>query len=232
MKNATEIAFVLDASGSMESIRSDAIGGFNSFLKEQQAVPGEARLSLLTFNTLFNWIEDSVPLQQARQLNEKTYVPMGATALLDAIGITVDRVGQGLRDLREADRPDKVVIAVFTDGQENSSTQYSKQRIAEMIDHQSQVYKWQFLFLAANIDAIATAATLNVKTMAAANFVQANINHAYAAAGSALRAYRLGEAGMVDLTSAKDERGFVLDPEEARKRTWARSVTQRGQDAK
>lgn len=218
MKNATEIAFVLDASGSMDSIVDDAVGGFNSFLREQQAVPGEARFSLLTFNTRFSWVVDNVNLAEVRPLTRETYVPNGQTALLDALGRAIDRVGAQLRDTPEPQRPDKVLIVVFTDGAENSSREYSQQKIAQMIEHQQDVYKWQFVFLAANVDAIASAAAMGINTANVANYQPSKIQHAYAAAGQVVASYRVGKSSSASLGALRDENDYILSPEEAAER--------------
>jgi uncharacterized protein YegL len=158
----TKLVFILDASGSMQPLASDVIGGFNSFIKEQKTGTGTVDVSLVTFNSEINTVFENKDLQSVEDLTSKSFVPSGATALLDAIGGTVDKVGKQLADTPEAERPGKVVIVITTDGQENVSKTYTKERIAEMIKHQTEVYQWQFLFMAANQDAIMTASALNI----------------------------------------------------------------------
>jgi len=102
----------------------------------------------------------------------KTYAPDGSTALLDAIGRTIDETGARLAAMSEADRPGKVIIAILTDGEENSSGTFTWAQISDMIRHQQDVYKWEFLFLGANQDAIATAARMNISRNSSANFFQ------------------------------------------------------------
>lgn len=185
MNNAlTEIAFILDRSGSMEGLTKAAIGGFFSFLREQQAAPGDARLSVVLFDDEYLLHEDARPIRDVQPLTTETYVPRGSTALLDAIGRTVDSLGKRLAQLPKAERPGKVIIAILTDGLENASTDYSMPAIAKMIRHQRQKYGWEFLFLGANQDAIATAAGLSIDTHNAANLTADH--HGTGAAAAAL----------------------------------------------
>ena len=158
----TEIAFILDRSGSMQSLTEAAITGFNSFLEDQLDTPGEALLSLVLFDDEYILHANRAPLKEVRKLDTQSYVPRGTTALLDAIGQTIDTIGAKLSSTPEKDRPGSVTIAIYTDGYENASREYSSTRIREMIKHQTEQYDWQFLFLAANEDAIATAAQYGI----------------------------------------------------------------------
>ena len=155
--NSTEIICVIDRSGSMAQIRDDAIGGFNTFLAEQQKLPGQAKLTLVLFDHEFQVLHDGVDIQQVRELNHQTYTPRGTTALLDAIGHSMDLVGKRLEQIPEQQRPATVVMAILTDGQENSSKGYSHDQISSMIKHQKEVYAWEFVFLAADQEAFAVA---------------------------------------------------------------------------
>ncbi len=166
----TELAFILDRSGSMESIRTAAIAGFNAFLRDQQAATGQTRLSLVFFDTDIETRLDSIPVAEAVSLDHDSYVPRGSTALLDAIGDTIDRLGQRLAALPEADRPDHVSIAILTDGEENSSTRFTWADVAKRIKHQTEKYAWEFLFLGAGEDAIATAARMHIHAANASQF--------------------------------------------------------------
>lgn len=163
-KHLTEIAFILDRSGSMEPVARAAIDGFNDFLTEQYAVPGDARLTLVLFDNEYLVPVDNIPIADVALLNTKTYIPRGSTALLDAIGETIERMGQRLARTPEHERPGKVIVAIFTDGYENSSVQFTWRQVAAKIKHQTDVYQWDFLFLGANQDAIATAANLNISS--------------------------------------------------------------------
>lgn len=169
-KNLVEIAFVLDRSGSMGPLREQAIAGFNHFLADQNAQPGDARLTLVLFDYEYLVPVDARPLQDVAALDTTTYVPRGSTALLDAIGTTIDRLGQRLAATSAEERPGRVIVAILTDGEENASTRYDWPAIAARIRHQSEKYKWQFLFLGANQDAIATASKMNIDSSNAATF--------------------------------------------------------------
>lgn len=160
-ESLTEIVCVIDRSGSMQDVRSDAIGGFNSFIEEQKKVPGEATLTVVLFNDDYEFLHRGVALESVK-LDEENYVPSSNTALLDAIGRTIDDVGNRLSNTPESDRPGKVILTILTDGLENASTEYTRDRINEMIKHQREKYSWEFVFLAANQDAFAEGASMGI----------------------------------------------------------------------
>ena len=167
----SEIAFVLDRSGSMKSCQQAAIEGFNQFLADQQKTDGLAKLTLVLFDDEYLVPISSIPVEEVVSLTDDTYQPRGCTALLDAIGQTIDDVGQRLAGLAEKDRPGQVIVAILTDGLENASQRFTWKEIAGKIKHQTDTYKWIFLFLGANQDAIATAANLSIAANNAANYV-------------------------------------------------------------
>lgn len=169
-KTLTEIAYILDRSGSMNSLTETAISSFNEFLKEQKGESGEVIFSLVLFDNEYLLHADAVPIREVVELDTSTYVPRAMTALLDAIGRTVDDIGKRLDGMKEKDRPGKVIVAIFTDGQENASTDYTLQDIAKRIKHQQEKYQWEFLFLGANQDAIATAGRMNIHAHNSSSF--------------------------------------------------------------
>jgi Mg-chelatase subunit ChlD len=185
MTDTTEIAFILDQSGSMESIKKGTLEGVNSFLLQQQQENAQhpVRFNLTLFSTDFEVRHSSVPVLKVPALTLETYRPGGGTALLDAIGTTVVALGKRLAAAPEAERPGQVVVAVMTDGEENSSRQFTWKQISDMIRHQTEVYKWQFLFLGANQDAIATASKINIAQENSATFF-----HSHKSSRSAARA--------------------------------------------
>lgn len=150
--NLTEIAFVMDRSGSMESMKVEAIGSFNHFLEEQKKEPGDVRFTLVLFDHEYLKVIDHVPLNFVAPLTNETYEPRGSTALLDAMGRTIDEIGKRLAATPEDQRPSQVIIACMTDGFENASKHYSNARIAQMIEHQRTVYSWEFVFLGATLE--------------------------------------------------------------------------------
>lgn len=177
------IAVVLDRSGSMQSIRDATIEGFNEFLQGQKAAPGEATLTLVQFDDHYEVDHDAAPLAEVSPLNTKTYVPRGSTALLDAIGRTINTLGERLAAMSEHDRPARVLFAIITDGQENASREFTRAKVFEMITHQREKYAWEFMFLAANQDAIASGRDMGIDPAFAADF---NAN-----AGSSRKAFAM-----------------------------------------
>lgn len=163
-----EIAVVMDRSGSMASIKDDVIGGFNTFLKEQKSAPGDVTFTLVLFDNEFLTPYYAVDIQKVPDLNQFNYTPRGSTALYDAVGRTIDEIGKRLD--KHSEKPDKVIVAILTDGEENSSSKYTRDQVASMIKHQESKYAWEFVFLAANQDAFQTGASLNIKACNTANF--------------------------------------------------------------
>jgi uncharacterized protein YegL len=170
MKDLTEIVCVLDRSGSMMDIVDDAIGGFNAFLKTQKELPGQAVMSVVLFNHEYELLHRGKPLGDIPPLTNQTFVPRGSTALYDAVGKTIHGVGVRLAGMAAAERPNKVLFVILTDGHENASHTFSSQQINEMITHQRNVYSWEFLFLAANQDAFTVSEGLGISRGNAMNF--------------------------------------------------------------
>ena len=155
-KDFTLIVMILDRSGSMASCHEDTVGGFNQFLTEQKKLPGDAVLTLAQFDNEYEVVCDFVNLKNMTELTYASFQPRGMTALLDAMGRTINSVGARLSSMREQDRPDKVIVVTITDGMENASREFDKEKIVNMIKHQKERYNWQFVFIGANQDAIAT----------------------------------------------------------------------------
>lgn len=170
MKRETDITVILDRSGSMEQIASDVIGGFNAFLAEQQRQAGDCRLTLAQFDDQYEVVFAARPIDDADKLTHETFRPRGCTALLDAVGRTIASTGARLVALSEDERPDRVMLVIITDGLENASTDFTRERVLQMISTQQTVYRWTFLFLAANQDAIAEAAAVGIGAEQAMNF--------------------------------------------------------------
>jgi uncharacterized protein YegL len=163
-ENLTEIVALLDRSGSMERLRNDTIGGFNHFLGEQKEIPGEAFLTTVLFNDRYKLLHDRVNIRDVKPVGKRDYSTAGSTALLDALGKTIDDIGAKLRDTDENERPGKVIFFIITDGEENSSRKYSKEKVRAMVELQRNTYSWEFLFLGANVDSFAEASSIGVST--------------------------------------------------------------------
>jgi uncharacterized protein YegL len=194
MTDATDVTVILDRSGSMESIATDVIGAFNTFIAEQQREPGECRLSLVQFNDEYEVAYADVPMADAPRLTPETFLPRGTTALLDAVGRTIDTTGRRLAALAEEVRPGRVLVAIITDGLENASTDYTRAKVLALIERQQTEYHWSFLFLAANQDAIKEGTALGVKALDNVNF-KATKDGIYDAAeklSASVSAYRSG----------------------------------------
>ena len=217
----TEIVFILDRSGSMQAMVEPAISGFNRLLREQQQVPGHARFTLVLFDDQYELPFHSVPIEEVVELDTSTFVPRGSTALLDAIGRTIDELGKNLSNTSAADRPDQVIIAILTDGEENASTRYSWDDVAKRIRHQTEKYQWQFLFLGANQDAIATAGRMNIREANTANFAMTGESYqsSKAALSRKLSAVRRRSQGECDAATVHDAEASLdsMREEEERK---------------
>ena len=139
----TLITAILDASGSMSNLAAETISGFNQFIDEQKALPGDAALTLAVFSSPTNYdlVYDAVPLQSITPLTKNEYSPGGYTALHDAICLTVDSVGAKLSALQEEERPSKVLVLIMTDGLENASRTFHAEDVKERITHQTEKYK-------------------------------------------------------------------------------------------
>ena len=162
-KGLTEIVFILDKSGSMSGLEKDTIGGYNSFLERQRKIDGEAFVSTLLFSDRSEVIHDREPIEKVNPMTDEQYYVEGCTALLDAIGGAVHHIGNVHKYARDEDRPEKTVFVITTDGQENSSHEYTYDKIKKMIEHQQEKYGWEFLFLGANMDAISEASKLGIR---------------------------------------------------------------------
>lgn len=163
-KNYTHITVILDRTGSMESIRDDTIGGFNAFLKQQQAEPGTATLTLVQFDSQdpYEVIHRFAPVQDVPELTHETFVPRASTPLLDAMGRGINDLEKSLSDIPKAKQPARVVVVVVTDGQENSSREFKKGQVAKMVKEKQEKAGWQFVFLSADMAAIGDAVEVGI----------------------------------------------------------------------
>lgn len=170
MKNKTDITIILDRSGSMDSVKDDTIGGFNNFLAEQKKIEGDAALSLIQFDNQYEVLYLDKDIKSAAKLTKATFEPRGSTALYDAIGKTINSVGERLAALPEEERPNKVLFMILTDGFENASREFDAAQICEMIKHQSNIYNWDFMFIGANQDAVLSAKEIGIPAHAALTY--------------------------------------------------------------
>ena len=200
----TDITVVLDRSGSMASIAGDVIGGLNTFIQAQAQVEGEACFTLVQFDNEYEVVHAHVPVQDVPPLTDQTYVPRGSTALLDAIGRTIVATGARLAMMAEADRPQVVIFAVQTDGLENASHEFSRQQVFDMIRHQEANYAWQFVFLAADQDAIAEGDKMGFAAASALDYDKdsGGVRALYSAVASKVSDVRSARASKIEFDSS------------------------------
>lgn len=156
-KGLTELVFILDKSGSMADLKKDTIGGFNSMLAKQRKVEGECFVTTVLFDNYYELLHDRIDIRAIEPITEKEYYVGGSTALLDAIGKTINKIGKTQLVTKEEYRAEKVLFVIITDGEENSSREFSSSDIKKLITNQKKEYNWEFIFLGANIDTVETA---------------------------------------------------------------------------
>ena len=168
--NITELVFILDASGSMGGLESDTIGGFNAMLEKQRKQEGVCYVSTVIFDNESKVIHDRVPLERVKPLTDADYTVGGCTALLDALGGAIHHIGNIHKYARPEDVPEHTMFIITTDGQENASRRYTSDKVKQMIEHEKEKYGWEFIFVAANIDAVETAARYGIDRSRAVNY--------------------------------------------------------------
>jgi len=180
MKNATDITIILDRSGSMHSIKEDTVGAVNEFISEQKGVAGECRLTLVQFDSTdpYEKIRDNCPIGECTLLGEGEYSPRHYTPLHDAIGIGIKDTGERLSRIPEDDKPDKVIFVIVTDGFENRSQEFTRNQIKDLITEQTEQWKWHFVYLGANQDAVLVGGEMGT---------QSNTSATYAATGTGMK---------------------------------------------
>lgn len=210
--NYTHITVVLDRSGSMCPIADDTIGGFNTFLTEQQTVPGESTFTLVQFDHEYQETVPFSPISEVHPLTVRTYQPRGRTALLDSTARAIRTTGQHLNALTEENRPSKIIFAIITDGYENASRETTHAQLNAQIEEQKNVYKWEFVFLGANQDAIVVGTSLGMNagsTMSySANSV--GVRNTFQSFSANARLYRSGASSM---SFSETDRADAVQPD-------------------
>lgn len=170
--NTTELVFIIDRSGSMNGFESDTIGGFNSMIKKQSETTGEVLVTTVLFNNKSEMLHDRVPISEIARMTEQDYQAMGCTALLDAVGSTVEHISFIHKYARKSDVPSHTIFVITTDGMENASHRYSATQVKRMITEKTEKSGWEFIFLGANIDSIEAARNIGIRSERAANYMQ------------------------------------------------------------
>ena len=171
-KDYTHICIVLDASGSMECIENDIKGSFNTFLDKQREEPGKTVFDLFQFSSEVERLVKSADLALFKDDLMAKYTCSGCTALNDAVCIAIDTMGKEFAEMPETERPENVLCVIITDGQENASKEFSTADVKKRIEHQQNVYQWEFLFLAANQDAFESGSALGIRENFCKGFCQ------------------------------------------------------------
>lgn len=149
--NLVEVVCVVDRSGSMATMKTEAENGFNSFIKKlkKDLKDKDLRLTLVQFDDVVETVYENTPFKKVKKYEMN---PRNMTALLDAMGTTINKVGERLANEKDEDRPGRIIFMTVTDGQENSSKDFTREKIKEMIEHQESKYAWNFLFLSSDLD--------------------------------------------------------------------------------
>ena len=168
--NVTEIVFILDRSGSMSGLEKDTIGGFNAMIEKQKKLDGKCYVSTVLFDNVSEVIHDRVKLEDIRPMTEDNYYVRGCTALLDAIGGAIKHIGNIHKYARPEDVPMHTMFVITTDGMENASRRFTSDEVRNMIERQKEKYGWEFIFVAANIDAVETAKSFGISEDRAVNY--------------------------------------------------------------
>ena len=169
-RGLTELVFILDRSGSMSGLESDTIGGYNSMLEKQKKEPREAVITTVLFDDTYELLHDRVNIRRIQPITKKEYFVRGTTALLDAVGKTTSKIVNVQSQTPEDELTEYVMFVIITDGLENASREFNYEKIRQMIEYQKSKYGWEFIFLGAKIDAVATAARFGISKDMSANY--------------------------------------------------------------
>ena len=151
------IVFLLDRSGSMHGVETDTIGGYNSYIKSR--IKDNAYITTILFDDKYEILNKNTPIKEVNTLTEKDYYTRGSTALLDAIGKATNYMDELNKE--------KVIFIITTDGYENSSTDYTKEQIKEIINNHKN---WEFVYIGADIDSYTEASSIGIKSTNTANY--------------------------------------------------------------
>ena len=200
----THVSMLLDRSGSMATTKNDTIGGINSFIEEQRKVPGVMTLTLCQFDTEYDVVHNALDIQKIPLLTDQSFIPRGSTALLDALAKCIIDTGKKLAEIPEDDRPERVMMVIVTDGEENSSREQTKKSVADMVKHQEDAYKWHFVYIGANQDAFSEAGKMGMSAGLNYHASTVGTRSAYAALGKNVAANRTSAPGTYSAMTQDD----------------------------
>jgi hypothetical protein len=204
--NLTHLYFLLDRSGSMSTIVDDTVGGFDSFIGEQRKQPGDCRVTLAQFDDAYEEVYADRAIAEVPSL---VLQPRGTTALLDSIARLVIDAGKRLEAMPEDQRPGTVIVGIMTDGMENASREWTHPQVKQLIEKQTDVYQWQFLYLGADQDAIEVGASIGVGAAHSVTYGRGKVKQALAATAANVSAYRQARAAGMPASAAAAAAGFT-----------------------
>lgn len=212
-KGLTQIVFVLDMSGSMSHLTMETIGGYNTMIADQKKEEGDALVTTVLFDHRYIMIHDGMNIKEVKDMTTAEYMPAGMTAMLDAVGMTINHVGQKLAAMPEWERPEKVLFTIITDGYENSSKEFDWPTVKNMIKHQREKYNWIFTFLGANIDIDKVSDDLGIDQMLSKKYTANNIGtqSVFNATSKAVSFVRSVDVDSINTTSTLSFMSQALD---------------------
>ena len=195
-KGLTELVFILDRSGSMSGLESDTIGGYNSMLRKQKETDGECIITTALFDNTYTLLHDRIDLKAVNPMTPREYSVGGSTALLDAVGTTIQKIRNAQEHTASDFQAEKVLFVIITDGEENSSREYTAEQIRQLIDVQKNEFKWEFIYLGANIDAVSAAGKIGIHADRVQNYQpdSEGVRLNFTVMSEAVTAYRISEA--------------------------------------
>lgn len=211
-KNLTELVFILDRSGSMQGLEEDTIGGFNGLIEKQMKEKGDAVVTTVLFDNKYDMIYDNADIKKIPKMTRKEYYARGSTALMDAVGRTINHVKHRHKMALKSETPEHTMVVIITDGYENSSKEFDRQTIREMIERQREKHGWEFLFLGANIDAEKEAESYGISKKRAVTYLadsegtEMNFNAVCRAASQIRNDEELTEEWKADIEERNDSK--------------------------
>ena len=199
--NDTELVFIIDRSGSMSGFEQDTAGGFNSMIEKQKnSGEGNVYVTTVLFSNRSETVHDRVPIETVEKMTPDDCRGWGSTALLDALGDTIEHICNIHKYVRPEDVPANTIFVITTDGEENASRKYKRARIKEMIEERTEKHGWEFIFVSANIDSEESAAEIGIRAERCASYLQSSegVSECYAAMDNFVTMHRSCHVDMYD----------------------------------
>lgn len=188
MNDYTHITMVIDRSGSMHNAWSDVVNGYKQIVQDNKKLDGKCTFTVAVFDDKYETLENFTDIKEVK--DTLTVTPRGMTALLDAIGRTINLVGARLANMDEKDRPSKVIVMVTSDGQENSSKEFTKEAVQKLVSEQTEQYNWQFQFIGASLDSVNDAKSWGFQHNNVSTYNESNTGATYTIIGEKMKSIR------------------------------------------